>query len=392
MENLIDIEHKVMFQTYKRFPIVIKKAEGSTIWDNEGNEYLDFLAGIAVNALGHTHPKIIEAITNQAKKYMHVSNYFYQEPQILLAEKLVVMTSFDRVFFTNSGSEAMEGAIKLIRRYSQDKQKTEIIAFSGGFHGRTYGALSIMDKPHYKDKMGPFLEGTKIIEHNNIAALRDNINDKTAAVVLEFLQGEGGIVEPTTEFVSVLKELKDKYDFLLVADEIQCGVGRTGKFFGFENFNIQPDIVTMAKGIGGGLPLGVILAKEKLKDVWQKGNHGTTYGGNALACAAGMVVLNELEAGVMNNVEEVGGYLKSKLQEMKLKYPNLVTEVRGRGLMLGLVLSFDASILVEALLKAGIISNAASGNILRIVPPLVLKKEEAEIFIIKLSIALSKMQ
>lgn len=389
--NLIESEHKLFFQTYKRLPIVIDKALGARIWDTDGNEYLDFLAGIAVNALGHSHPRVVDAVVNQAKRYMHVSNYFYQEPQILLAEKLIELTPFDRVFFTNSGTEAMDGTIKLIRRHSADRGKTEIIALSGGFHGRTYGALSIMDKPNYKDKMGPYLEGTKVIEHNNIDELKANVNDKTAAFVLEFLQGEGGIVEPSAEYVAVLKELHEKFGFLLVADEIQSGVGRTGKFFAFENFDISPDIATMAKGIGGGLPLGAILAKESLADVWDKGNHGTTYGGNAVACAAGLAVMTEIENGLMDNVNSVGNYLKTKLEDIKFKFPNLVSEVRGRGLMLGLLLTFDAAILVEALLKEKVIANAASGKVLRIVPPLIITQEEAEIFIVKLTLAMQKM-
>lgn len=388
MSEMINREHNAIFQTYKRLPIEIDRAEACKIWDKEGNEYLDFLSGIAVNALGHSHPKIIDAASKQIKKYMHVSNYFYQEPQILLAEKLKEMSGFDKVFFSNSGTEAMEGAIKLVRKYSKEKNKTEIIAFSGGFHGRTYGALSIMDKPNYKVDMGPFLDGTKVIEHNNIEQLIANVNENTAAVVLEFLQGEGGIVEPSVEFVKCLNELKEKFGFLLVADEIQAGVGRTGKFFGFEHFDVKPDIVTMAKGIGGGLPLGAILARDFLQDVWSKGNHGTTYGGNAVACATGLVVLNELQNGLLESVNEVGNYLTKKLNEIKAKFPELVLEVRGRGLMLGLHLSFDAQKLVDELLTMKVIANAASGTVLRIVPPLVASKEDAEHFVAKLAYAL----
>ncbi|HPU23475.1 MAG TPA: acetylornithine/succinylornithine family transaminase [Candidatus Kapabacteria bacterium] len=392
MSDLINREHQVLFQTYKRLPIEIDHASGAKIWDRNGNEYLDFLAGIAVNALGHSHPKIIEAAQKQISQYMHVSNYFYQEPQILLAEKLTQLTGYTRVFFTNSGTEATDGAIKLVRKYSFGRGKKTIVAFSGGFHGRTYGALSIMDKPKYKENMGPFLPDTLVLKFNDIKELERNINDETAAVFLEFIQGEGGIVSPTQQFVDKLEELRNKYNFLLVADEIQCGAGRTGKFFGFEHFGVSPDIVTMAKGIGGGLPLGAILAKDFLADVWDRGNHGTTYGGNAVACATGLVVVEELFNGVMDNALNIGEYLKNKLFQLQEHFPNMIVEVRGHGLMLGLLLSFDAQLLVDELLKNMVISNAASGNVLRIVPPLTITKDEAELFLTKLHLSLVNLE
>lgn len=392
MSDLINREHQVLFQTYKRLPIEIDHASGAKIWDRNGNEYLDFLAGIAVNALGHSHPKIIEAAQKQISQYMHVSNYFYQEPQILLAEKLTQLTGYTRVFFTNSGTEATDGAIKLVRKYSFGRGKKTIVAFSGGFHGRTYGALSIMDKPKYKENMGPFLPDTLVLKFNDIKELERNINDETAAVFLEFIQGEGGIVSPTQQFVDKLEELRNKYNFLLVADEIQCGAGRTGKFFGFEHFGVSPDIVTMAKGIGGGLPLGAILAKDFLADVWDRGNHGTTYGGNVVACATGLVVVEELFNGVMDNALNIGEYLKNKLFQLQEHFPNMIVEVRGHGLMLGLLLSFDAQLLVDELLKNMVISNAASGNVLRIVPPLTITKDEAELFLTKLHLSLVNLE
>lgn len=384
-DNLIEREHGAIFQTYKRLPITIEKALGCEIWDGEGKRYLDFLGGIAVNALGHSHPKIIDAVCEQAKKYMHVSNYFYQEPQIALAEKIKEVGGFDRVFFSNSGTEAMEGAMKLARRWGHDKGKSDFVAFSGGFHGRTYGALSIMDKPQYKENMGPFLEGTKIAKYNDIEDLRAKVDEKTCAVVLEFFQGEGGISSPTDEFAKEIMNLKDKFGFLLIADEIQAGAGRTGKFYGFEHFAVKPDIATMAKGIGGGLPLGAIVAKEALASVWDKGNHGTTYGGNAVACAAGLAVVNELtEGGVMENARIQGEFLKGELSQLQVKYPALITELRGTGLMLGVVLSFPAAELVDSMLELGVIANAASGTVLRLVPPLVIKREECIEFIDKL--------
>ncbi len=381
MKSLIEIEHSNFFQTYKRLPIEIEKAEGARIYDKEGGVWLDFLGGIAVNALGHSHPAVIQAVCNQAKRYMHVSNYFYQDIQIELAAAIKDLSGYDRVFYSNSGTEATDGAIKLVRKWAFDKNKTEIIALSGGFHGRTYGALSIMDKPLYKENMGPYLDNTKVIKHNDIEELKANINEKTAAIFLEFIQGEGGIVEVSPEYVNELKALKSKYGFLIVADEIQAGVARSGKFFAFEHYDIKPDIITMAKGLGGGMPLGAIIAKEELADVWTKGNHGTTYGGNAVACAAGLAVMNEIKNGLMENVNQVGDFLKSELIKLKDKYPDHISEVRGKGLMLGLALRYDATFLLNELLTKKIIANAASFNVLRIVPPLIINKEDAKEFV-----------
>lgn len=390
-KNFIERESKAIFQTYKRLPIVVDYAKGCNIYAKDGKKYLDFLAGIAVNVLGHSHPKIIKAIERQSKKYMHLSNYFYQDVQIKLAMKLKQHSGFDRVFYTNSGTEATEAAIKLVRRWGAKNGKSTIIGFSGGFHGRTYGALSIMDKPLYKDCMGPFLPDTKIIEYNNIKALEDNINEKTAGIFLEFLQGEGGIVSANPEFVKKINELKQKYSFLIVDDEVQTCSGRTGKYLCYMHYDISPDVVTLAKGIGGGLPLGCMLAKEYLADVWEKGMHGTTFGGNAVACACGLVLINEIENGLIENVVNVGEYLHSKLESIQSKYPDKVLEIRGRGLMKGLLLSFDASILVARLLEHNVIANATAAYVLRLVPPLILKKKNVDTFIEALDKSLSNI-
>lgn len=384
MQNLIDREHVSIMQTYKRLPIEISHAQGCRVYDKSGKTYLDFLAGIAVNALGHSHPKIIDAAIAQMKKYMHVSNYFYQEPQILLAEKLKNLSGFDKVFFSNSGTEAMEGALKLARRWGNLNSKKMIVAFSGGFHGRTYGALSIMDKPLYKDGMGPFLPDTVISEYNNIHALEELINPETAAVVLEFIQGEGGIVEASKPFVEAIFNLREKFKFLVIADEIQAGIGRTGKLFAYEHYGVKPDVVTMAKGLGGGLPLGGLLIGGHLSEIWGKGMHGTTYGGNAVACATGLVVIDELQNGLLENINETGNYFHNKLSFIKSKHTDKVAEVRGRGLMKGLLLKFDASLLVNSLLENGVLSNAASGTVLRLVPPLIVSKSEIDEFTEKL--------
>lgn len=381
MQDLIEREHTALFQTYKRLPIIVDHAQGCRLYASDGTVYLDFLAGIAVNALGHSHPAVVEAVCTQAKKYMHISNYIYQEPQILLAEALKQATGFDRVFFSNSGAEATEGAMKLARRFGADHDKIDIVAFSGGFHGRTYGALSIMDKPKYKDKMGPFLSNTKIAEYNNIESLRRAIDEKTAAIMLEFVQGEGGVVAATPEFVAEIEKLRAKFGFVVIADEVQAGTGRTGKFLACEHFGFRPDIVTLAKGMGGGMPLGAICATEELASLWGPGCHGTTYGGNPVACAAGLAVIRELQGGVLANVSTTGNYLKGRLLEIRAKFPAKVLEVRGIGLMLGLKLSFEAGDLVAKMLTRHVISNATGGNILRIVPPLNITKGDCDEFI-----------
>jgi predicted acetylornithine/succinylornithine family transaminase len=390
-EEIIEKEHEFIYQTYKRLPIVVDYAVGSRIYDYNGDCYLDFLGGIAVNALGYSHPAILKAMREQMDKYLHISNYFYQEPQIILAEKLCQISGFDKVFFTNSGTEATDGAMKLVRKWGQLNKKSEIFAFTGGFHGRTYGALSIMDKPLYKDNMGPFLDKTKVMKLNDIPSLYENINSDTAAVFLEFIQGEGGISEPDRDFLDVLLELKGHYHFLLIADEVQAGTGRSGKFFSYEHHNVVPDMVTMAKGMGGGLPLGCILFSKELADIWTKGSHGTTYGGNALACVTGKVVIDELENGLLEQVIENGNYLQSKLIEIKDKYSSKVIQIRGKGLMQGLLLNFDAQALVDELIKQKIITNAASGSVLRLVPPLIVDKDDIDEFIEKLDLALNNV-
>lgn len=387
--RIIENEKKTILQTYKRLPVSIDYAKGNYIYDKEGHKYLDFLAGIAVNILGHGHPKIIEAIEHQIKRYMHVSNYFYQDVQVEFAQKIIELSGFDKVFLANSGTEAMEGALKLIRRWGNLNNKHEIIAFTGGFHGRTFGALSLMDKPHYKDAMGPFLENIKVIEYNDPEALAASVNENTAALVLEIIQGEGGIVVADEKWIGKIMELKKIYDFKIVADEIQAGSGRTGKFLSFEHYNIMPNVVTLAKGIGGGLPLGAFLVDKSLSEVFKPGMHGTTFGGNPVACAAGIVVLDELRNGIMENAQIIGNYLEEQLNKIQSEFPSLVLEIRGKGLMRGLLLSFEASELVHDLVKRKVITNSASGYILRLLPPLTIGKEEVDTFINELRYCLA---
>lgn len=379
--TLISREHEALFQTYKRLPVVIDHAIGCRVYDTDGNVYLDFLGGIAVNALGHSHPRIIEAVEKQLRKYMHVSNYFYQEPQIQLAEKLKEMTGFDRVYFSNSGSESFEGAVKLARKWGNARGRTGIVGFSGGFHGRTYAPLSVMDKPLYKNGMEPFLPNTRVLRFNDCEQLREHINEHTCAVALEYLQGEGGVTFATQEFAATIEELRQQYGFLLIADEVQAGGGRTGHFYGYQHRNATPDIVTMAKAIGGGLPLGAILAREHVADEWKPGMHGTTYGGNALACAAGLVVLEELGHGITDNVWKVGAYLTEKLRAIQQEFPEKITELRGCGMMQGVVLNGESQPIVNALLTRKVIANATSVNVVRLLPPLTITTSDVDEFI-----------
>ncbi|MCX7937150.1 MAG: acetylornithine/succinylornithine family transaminase [Chlorobi bacterium] len=380
LSELITREQRVLYPIYRRLPIAIAYAEGCWITDTSGRRYLDLIAGIGVNALGHSHPRILDAVWHQMQRYMHVSNLYYQEPQIQLAEMLCQRTGYAAVLYSNSGAESWEAALKLARRWGTlHGKKGDIITFRGGFHGRTYGALSTMDKPLYKDGMGPFLPNVRIVPYNDPAALEAAVDENTCAVGLEFLQGEGGIVEATAEFVECIETLRQQYGFLLIADEVQSGCGRTGDFFAFERYGIRPDIVTLAKAIGGGLPLGAVLVDAHLVGVWERGQHGTTYGGNPLACAAGSVVLEELDRGLLEHVQRLGARMRADLEECAAEFPQLIASVRGRGMMLGLELHEDASHVRDALLERGVITNATATTVLRLLPPLILQEEEWEI-------------
>jgi len=375
---LIEREHAVVFQTYRRIPVAIDHAKGVHIVDVDGKQYLDMLGGFAVNALGHSHPKIVEAVEQQVRRYMHVSNVFYQEPQVELSEKLVGATGYPRVFFCNSGAEATEGAMKLARRFGHSRARYDIIGFSGGFHGRTYGPLSIMDKALYKEGMGPFLPNTIVLPFNDIDALTSRVDETTCAVMLEFIQGEGGICEVTEEFVRALWLLKEQFGFLIIADEVQCGMGRTGDFFAFEKYGVRPDIVTIAKAIGGGLPLGAILATDEVASLFERGMHGTTYGGNPVACVAGSAFMDEVMNGLMLHVQEIGSYLRNQLLSIQTTCPDVVRKVRGRGCMQALVLSTESAPYVARLLEAGIIANATAGNVIRFLPPFIISKDDVD--------------
>ena len=390
--DLNEREQAVFFHTYKRLPLQPERGEGVWLFTADGRRWLDLFAGIAVNALGHAHPRVTAAISAQAQRYIHLSNYFAQEPQVRLAELLVLHSGLPRVFLANSGTEAMEGALKLARRWGAEQGKSGLVGFSNAFHGRTYGALSIMDRPNYKDGFGPFLDGCTSLPFNDVAALRAGVGPQTAAVVLECVQGEGGVRPVTAAFAAALKELRAEHGFLVIADEIQSGAWRTGPFLAAQHFDLQPDLVTLAKPIGGGLPLGAILGAESVADVLQPGMHGTTFGGNPVACAAGVAVLEEIEEkGLAAHATAVGAYFLARLKQLAAEFPAVVKEARGLGLMLALELHGEADPIVIAMRERGILVNATDKTVLRFVPPLVITEDEVEVAVAALREVLAGM-
>jgi predicted acetylornithine/succinylornithine family transaminase len=355
----------------------IERGEGMYLHTRSGKRYLDMFAGVAVNALGYGHPGLLRAIREQAERYIHVSNYYAQETQVQLAELLVRHTGFPRIFFANTGTETVEGAIKIARKWGSTRGKTELLSLAGAFHGRTLGALSLMDRDAYRVGFGPFLDSCRVIHQNDADALRGAVSKDTAALVMEFIQGEGGIRPVTEEFVALLCRLKKEHGFLLIADEIQSGLGRTGKMFAFQHHSVQPDLVLVAKPLGGGLPLGAILASEEAAETLQPGNHGTTFGGNPVACAAGCVVMQAItEGGLMENARRMGELLKQELEALAGAFPGRVKEIRGTGLMLGMELRSQADPIVASMREKGILINATDGTVLRFVPPLIVKEEQ----------------
>lgn len=369
---------KYHFDLYGRYPITLVKGKGSKVWDDERNEYIDALAGIAVNSLGHCHPDIVKTIQKQAAKLMHVSNFYYNEPQSDLAEKLVELSGLDRVFFCNSGAEALEGAIKLTRRYAYNKGKTGVIlTMENSFHGRTLGTIA-MGKDKYQVGYDPIPSGFNRIPFNDVKALEDRMDESVIGVVLETIQGEGGIVEVSPEFLNKARLLCDQFDVPLILDEVQCGIARTGKMFAYQHYGVKPDIVAMAKALGAGFPIGAVAAKEEISKAFDHGSHGTTYGGNPLACAVALETLKVIEKENICEMARVrGNYMKTRLQDLSTNW-KAIKEVRGKGLMIGVELTFPGAEVINEMLKRGVLSNCASNNVIRIVPPLIISKEEID--------------
>lgn len=378
--SLAEREKQVIFQTYERLPIgEVVSATGSYITTADGKKYLDAIAGLGVNALGHSDQMLVAAIQHQAEQYLHLSNLYLQAPQVRLAELLTDMTGWEKVFFTNSGTEAVEGALKLARKFFSTEDKTDIIGFHNGFHGRTYGPLSVMDTQKYRNGFGPFIPNAHAVDPTSLA---DRISSATAAVIVEVIQGEGGICELPASGIDKLHALQKEFGFLIIADEIQSGVGRTGSFFSYEQVGLKPDIVVCAKAIGGGLPLGTILTRNDIAAALTPGTHGTTFGGNALACSAGIVVLERLRSGLLTHVQEVSASFHAQLHALRAQYPTVIRDIRGKGFMIGIGMHTSAKMAAEMLLaQHQIIVNVTANDVIRLLPPLIWTETEVALFL-----------
>ena len=370
--------------TFNRFPLAFIKGKGSRLWDANGKEYIDLLAGIAVNNVGHCHPKVVEAIQKQAAELMHISNFFVSPQQVALSELLVKISGLDRVFLTNSGAESVEGAMKIARRFAHKNGRGgKIISMQNSFHGRTLATIAT-GQEKYRKGFEPIPVGFSQVPFNDLEAVKSAIDKDTAAIILEPVQGEGGVIPAEKDYLEGLRKLCDESGVLLIFDEIQCGIGRTGKWFAKDHFGVQPDIMTLAKGLGGGMPIGAFLCNEKVAEAIEFGDHGTTFGGNPLAAASAIATIETIaENQLCKRATETGAWLKEKMQELIEKHEELES-IRGLGLMLGVKLKSPGAPLVKQLLEEGIIANATAVNILRLVPALNISKEDLQIFLDKL--------
>jgi predicted acetylornithine/succinylornithine family transaminase len=382
LEEIIALAEDGLIKTYNRLPVAFVKGEGTRLWDTEGREYLDFIGGLGACGLGHCHPKVVEAIQRQAATIIHTSNLFHISPQAKLAKLLSSLSGGRKCFFCNSGAEANEGAIKLARKHAhvvRGIEQPEIIVAEGSFHGRTLGALSATAQPKYQKDFVPLVPGFVVVPFNGLKALKKAVNENTCAIMLEPIQGEIGVLKGTVEFLHGAERICRDIGALLIMDEIQTGLGRTGKWFAYQHFGVEPDVVTLAKSIAGGVPMGALLAKPQVADVFRPGDHASTFGGNFLACAAALAALEALQTEkLVENAAEMGDFFKDKLLGLKGRYPQ-INEIRGLGLMLALVfeLPIARQILMDCLGR-GLVINAIGEHIIRFLPPLVTKKEEIE--------------
>lgn len=380
-DEIIERERHFLLSTYYRYPIALARGKGVFLFDCEGNRYLDFVAGLGVNALGHAHPRIVKVIREQAAWAIHVSNLYYNEFQGRLAEKLCQLSGLNRAFFSNSGTEAIEGSVKLARLAGHREggnAKSQLVALEGSYHGRTFGALSLTGQDKHRKGFEPLLDDVKFVPRNDVIALRAAINEQTCAIVLEPIFGEGGIHECSTEFLRECRILADRHRAALIFDEIQCGLGRTGTIFAFQAFGVTPDIVAIAKPIAAGLPLGAFLAREEFATAISPGQHGTTFGGGPLACRVALEYLAILEEeNLLENVLRVGTYLQEQLKALAERHP-AVQEVRGRGLIQGLQLAIPARPIVEQALAEGVLFNSTQDTVLRFLPPFLLQEKHVD--------------
>ena len=392
MNEAQKLDHDSHFQTYKRLPITLSHGKGARVWDVDGKEYIDMLAGIAVNSLGHAHPALVHAIKNQVEKLIHVSNFYTTVPQSRLSGKLVELSGLDRVFLCNSGMEAIEGAFKTARKYASTKGKTgPVISMEGCFHGRSLAAIA-SGKEKYQKGFEPMPPGFRQIPFNSREAIDDHVDDQTVAVVIEPVQGEGGIRLADPAFLKHVREKCDRHGTTLIFDEIQCGIGRTGAMFACDHSGVKPDMMTLAKGLGGGVPVGAFLARQDIASALQPGDHGTTFGGNPLASAAAIAVLNTIEKEqLIEQAEEKGNFLMQQLHDKLSGHP-LVEEIRGKGLMVGVALRIDGAAVVKNMAENGVLANAASVSVIRFVPPLVISKDDLRRAVDVLKSALDQQQ
>lgn len=373
-QAVMETDAQYYMKVFARYSVVLSHGEGPYVYDTNGKKYIDFLGGIAVNILGHAHPKLTEAIAKQAGRLIHCSNLYYTEEQATLAKMLAAVSGMDRVFFGNSGAEANEGAIKIARKYAKkiNPDKVEIITAIDSFHGRTLATLTATGQPKYQKGYEPLPGGFRYVAYNNIEELKAIMSkERTCAVMLEPIQGEGGVHLPEPGYLQAVRELCDQTGALLIFDEIQTGMGRTGSMFAYQAFGVKPDILTVAKGLGGGVPIGAFMTTEKVSNALTAGDHGTTFGGNPLVCAAAKAVLAVLaEEDLLANATAMGAYLTQQLIALQAKYPSLITEVRGKGLMIGAQLTQMGRGIVDRCLEQGVIINCTAGTVLRFVPPL----------------------
>lgn len=390
-KTIIEETEKYYLPVFGRYPMVMELGQGCRVWDNEGNEYVDAFAGIAVNSLGYNHPVLVKAISEQAAKLMHCSNLYYTEIQAKALRVVAEATGMDRIFFANCGAEGNEGAMKLARKYGVSKAPTKykIISADESFHGRTFDTLAATGHDYYHVGYGPLSPGHVLVPYGDIKALEAQMDDDVCAVLLEPIQGEGGVHVPPDEYLQQVRALCDKHDALLIFDEVQTGVARTGKWFAYMHSGVKPDILTFAKGIGGGFPVAGFAVPERLAHVFKPGDHGGTFGGNPLACAAVYATLTTIKSeGLVDKVAEKGEYFKNELRKLQEKYPDKVTDVRGCGLMLGMEVAGEGKPIVESCLANNVIVNCTAGNVIRIVPPLIISREEIDIVVAALDKAL----
>lgn len=387
-KEVMDNYDKYVMHTYGRQPIVLDHGHGVKVYDKDGNEYLDFFAGIAVNNVGQTNEKVVEAIKNQAEKMIHSSNIYYNEPAAILAEKLANKSHFTKTFFSNSGAEANEAAIKLARKATG---KGEIITALQSFHGRTMLTVTATGQDQFSAPFKPLPPGFKHVPYNDLKAMEDAISDDTAAIMLEVVQGEGGVNVANQDYMNGIQKLCDDNNILLIIDEVQTGVGRCGSFFAHDLFGIKPDIVSLAKGLGGGVPIGATLATEEVASAFVPGDHGSTFGGNPLAAAAAAAAIDVIdEKNLSQNAKEMGVYLKDKLNTLKDKY-DFVSDVRGLGLLVGIELTMEGGSIVDKMREKGVLINCTAGNVLRIAPALIITKEDIDVMVEKLDEVFSEI-